>query len=182
MQQLLAWTLESIREEDSSFSWMEEYRYEWTPLVASAVSKIMEGQTVLVVTDDENRWYSKYIMSKINHKERNRPFLPFLPLETIFPNLKSLNSTQDLELLEDMLDIAYPNGYYMWYIGKADHQYTKFVYRSDENFLWIMDEEVQNSFKLRSSDPLLDIKLLQLFKLFNKTIEVALFGDIDVEL
>ncbi len=180
MQQLLKWTLESIREEDS-FSWMEEYRYEWTPLVQSAVSKIIEGQTVLVVTDDDNRWFGKYIMSKLNCKERNRPFLPFFPLETIFPNLKSLNSTQDLELLDDMLDIAYPNGHFLWYIGKADHLYTKFVYRSDENFLWIMDEEVQNSFKLRSSDVLLDIKLLQLFKLFNKTIDVGLFGEIDFD-
>ena len=55
------------------------------------------------------------------------------------------------------------------------------LYRSDENFLWIMDEEVQNSFKLRSSDVLLDIKLLQLFKLFNKTIDVGLFGEIDFD-
>jgi len=71
MQKLLTWTLKSIREEDSSFSWMEEYRYEWTPLVKSAVSKIRDGYSVLIITDDENRWFAKYIMSKINHKDLN---------------------------------------------------------------------------------------------------------------
>ena len=39
MQQLLKWTLQTIREEESSFSWMEEYRYEWAPLVKSAVGQ-----------------------------------------------------------------------------------------------------------------------------------------------
>jgi hypothetical protein len=44
-----------------------------------------------------------------------------------------------------------------------------------------MDEEVQNSLSLRSSDALLDIKLLQLYKLFDATISAALFGDLDFE-
>jgi hypothetical protein len=44
-----------------------------------------------------------------------------------------------------------------------------------------MDEEVQNSFALRTSDPLLDIKLLQLYKLFDNTLSAALFGDLDLE-
>ena len=81
-----------------------------------------------------------------------------------------------------MLDISYPNGYYIWYIGRGDHPYTKLAYRNDDNFLWVMDEEVQNSFALRSSDPLLDIKLLQLYKLFDMTISASLFGDLDLEL
>ncbi len=181
MQKLLTWTLESIREEDSSFSWLEEYRYEWTPLVKSAVSKIRDGYSVLIITDDENRWFAKYIMSKINHKDLNRPFLPIFPLETIFPNLKTLNSVVDFELLGDMLDISYKEGYYIWYIGKSDHTYAKFSYKNDDNFLWVLDDEIPNSFRFRSHDPLLDIKLLQLFKLFNKTIDIALFNSKDFD-
>ncbi len=181
MQKLLKWTLDTIREEESCFSWMEEYRYEWAPLVKSAVSQVLEGKTVLIITDEPRRWFGKYILSRVNELQKNRPLLPFYQLTDIFPNLQNLTSAQELQLLEDMLDISYPNGYYIWYIGKGGHPFTKEAYRNDDSFLWIMDEEVQNSFSLRSSDPLLDIKLLQLYKLFDMTISEALFGDLDLE-
>ena len=181
MQQLLKWTLDTIREEDSSFSWMEEYRYEWAPLVKSAVSQVIEGKTVLVLTDESRKWFGKYVLNGINDLGKHRPLLPFYQLSDCFPNLQNVNHTQDIQLLEDMLDISYPNGYYIWYIGKGDHPYTKIAYRCDDSFLWVMDEEVQNSFSLRSSDSLLDIKLLQLFKLFDSTLSAALFGDLELE-
>ncbi len=182
MQQLLKWTLETIREEESGFSWMEEYRYEWSPLVKSAVSQVIEGKTVLIITDNKHRWFANYILNSVNDLKKNRPLLPFYHLIDQFPDLINITSTQDLELLEDMLDISHPNGYYIWYIGKGDHPLTKLAYRNDESFLWIMDEEIQNSFALRSADTLLDIKLLQLYKLFDTTLSAALFGDIDLEL
>ncbi len=181
MQKLLKWTLETIRDEESSFSWMEEYRYEWAPLVRSAVSQVLEGKTVLVVTDEQHQWFAKYILNSVNDLRKNRPLLPFYQLAECFPNLKSIHSTQEIQLLEDMLDISYPNGYYIWYIGKGDHPYTKLAYRNQDSFLWILDEEVQNSFAFRSLDPLLDIKLLQLYKLFDSTLSAALFGDLDLE-
>ncbi len=181
MQQLLKWTLETIREEESCFSWMEEYRYEWSPLVKSAVSQVVEGKTILVVTDEYRKWFGKYILNGINDLSKNRPLLPFYQLTDSFPNLNNMHSTQDIQLLEDMLEISYPNGYYIWYIGRGDHPYTKLAYRNDNNFLWVLDEEVQNSFALRSADTLLDIKLLQLYKLFDMTISAALFGDLDLE-
>ena len=181
MQQLLKWTLETIREEESCFSWMEEYRYEWAPLVKSAVSQSLEGKTALIMTDESHKWFAKYILNSINDLKKNRPLLPFYSLMSAFPNLQAMKSTQDLQLLEDMLDISYPNGYYIWYIGRGDRSCNKIAYRNDDSFLWVMDEEVQNSFSLRSSDPLIDIKLLQLFKLFDSTLSAALFGDLDLE-
>jgi hypothetical protein len=161
---------------------MEEYRYEWAPLVKSATAQIIEGKTVLVVTDEAHKWFGKYILNSINDLKKNRPLLPFCQLVDIFPNLHSLSSTEDLQLLEDMLEISYPNGYYIWYIGAGNHKYTKLAYRCEDSFLWVMDEEVQNAFALRSSDPLLDIKLLQLFKLFDSTVSSTLFGELDLEL
>jgi hypothetical protein len=181
MQQLLKWTLDTIREEESCFSWMEEYRYEWAPLVKSAASQVVEGKTVLIVTDESHKWFAKYILNAINDLGKQRPFLPFYQLAENFPNLQNIHTTQDIELLEDMLDISYPNGYYIWYIGRGDHSYTKLAYRNHDNFLWVLDEEVQNSFTLRSSDPLLDLKLLQLYKLFDSTLTAVLFGDLDFE-
>jgi len=181
MQQLLKWTLETIREEESCFSWMEECRYEWAPLARSAVSQVVEGKTVLIVTDEAHKWFAKYILNAINDLSKQRPLLPFYQLTENFPNLQNIHATQDIQLLEDMLDISYSNGYYIWYIGRGDHPYTKLAYRNHDNFLWVLDEEVQNSFSLRSSDPLLDIKLLQLYKLFDSTLTAALFGDLDLE-
>ncbi len=181
MQRLLDWTLQTIRKEASDFSWMEEYRYDWTPLVESATSKILQGQSVLVITDDDNHWFGDYVSTKINMFQNNRPLLPFYLLKSLFPNLSSVTSTQDLELLEDMLDISYPDGYFIWYIGRGDHPYTKLAYRSDESFLWMIDEVMPNSFPLRGSDTLHDIKLLQLFKLFNQTIDAALFGELELD-
>jgi len=180
MKELLDWTLEAIRNEESDFSWMEEYRYEWAPLVKSAVSQILEGKTVLVVTDEQHKWFGQYIINSVNDLSKNRPLLPVYNLSKCFPGLKSLKSTENIQLLEDMFEISYPNGYYIWYIGKGDHPYTKIAYRNEDSFLWIMDEEVQNSFAFRSSDPLLDIKLLQLYKLFDATLSAALFGDLEL--
>ena len=177
MQELLKWTLYAIREEESSFSWMEEYRYEWAPLVKSAVSQSIEGKTALIITDETFEWFGKYILHNINDLKKNRPLLPFYGLSSFRPSSHPKICT----LLEDMLDISYPNGYYIWYIGKGDHPFTKLAYRNEDSFLWVMDEEVQDSFLFRSSDELLDIKLLQLFKLFDNTLSAVLFGDLDLE-
>ena len=179
MQKLLKWTLDTIREEDC-FSWMEEYRYEWAPLVKSAVSQVIEGKTVLIVTDEAHEWFAKYIVSSVNDMSKHRPLLPFYQLAYNFPNLHNIQSTADTHLLEDMLDISYPNGYFIWYIGRGDHPFTKLSYRNQDNFLWVLDEEVQNAFTLRSSDRYLDTKLLQLYNLFDATLSASLFGDLDL--
>jgi len=47
--------------------------------------------------------------------------------------------------------------------------------------LWIFDEERQGSINLKSNDDGLDMKLLQMFRLYNKTISAALFANINVE-
>jgi len=160
---------------------MEECRYEWVPIIQSAVQKILEGQSILILTDESRGWYAKYIASKINNLTNERPFLPVYTLKSMFPNLDKLQNTEELDLLEDMLEISYPNGYFIWYIGSADSIYTKFVFRNDENLLWIIDGDVPNSFYLRNGSTSLDIKLIQLFKLFNKTVDASLFNKLSLE-
>lgn len=181
MQELLKWTLEAIREEGSSFSWMEEHRFEWAPLANNAVQQILEGKTVLVMTDRPRKWFGSYILGKVNDLGKNRPLLPFYPFLECFPNIHDVKSSEEIAVLEDMLELSYPNGYIVWYIGKGDHPLTKIAYRNDDNFLWLLDEELQNSFHLRDADPKLDVKLIQLFKLFDETLSAALFGDISLD-
>ncbi len=177
---LLDWTLETIRAESSDFSWMEEYRYDWVPLVKSVLERMLEGQTILLVTDQKRKWFEQYILSQINDPDKDRPFLPVQSMEGAFSDLQSANTTKKIALLEDMFDIAYPQGYLIWYIGEGGHPYTKIAYRKEDNFLWLINEEVAGSFLLKDSDSQLDIKLLQLYSLFEKSIEAALYGQVEL--
>jgi len=178
MKELLSWTLDTIREENSDFSWMEEMRFDWTPLAKSAITKMIEGQTLLLISDDKREWFCRYILTSINSQNNTRPFLPVYDLKGCFQNIDILRDKEDLELIEDMLDISYPNGYFIWYIGDSKHKDSTLAYRNDENFLWIMNDKMPNAFPLRDSDTLLDIKLIQLYKLFDKTLEAILFGKV----
>ena len=180
MLSLLDWTLEAIREEPSDFSWMEEHRYDWVPLAKSALERIVEGQAVLLLTDPRRRWFEHYILNAVNAPAKERPFLPIHSLGSLFPHLQEIDTSDRVALLEDMLEIAYPQGYLIWYIGEGGHPYTKIAYRNEENFLWLINEEVAGSFVLRDTDPLLDIKLLQLYRLFDKSIEATLYGQVEL--
>lgn len=181
MQELLKWTLDAIREEGSSFSWMEEHRFAWAPLVNNALQQVLEGKTVLLMTDRPRKWFESYILGKVNDLGKNRPLLPFYPLLVCMPNILMMRTAEEIDLLEDMLELSYPNGYIIWYIGKGDHPLMKIANRNDDNFLWLMDEELQNSFHLRDADPRLDVKLIQLYKLFDETLSAALFGELTLE-
>jgi len=179
MQALLDWTLKAIREEETALSWMEEVRFDWVPIVRSAVMKIAQGQTLLIVTDSKRRWFSRYIQDHINCKDKNRPFIPIYDMMSCFSASKNIKEKSEIEAMEDMFDISYPNGYFVWYIGDGGYSYSSFAYRNDENFLWLINEHTQNSISFRESDPNLDIKLIQLYKLFDKTMEAILYGEVD---
>jgi hypothetical protein len=181
MQKLLDWTLDAIRMEDSSFSWIEEYRYDWVPLIERAIVKILNCQAVLILTDDKRAWFEDYIMINMNNPDFDRPFLPFYSLKKLFPHIPQVTSKEDLDFLDDMLTLTYPNGYFIWYIGKSDHFHTKFAFRCDGNLLWMIGDDVTNGFKIKDGIASLDIRLIQLFKIFNKTINAGLFNEVKLD-
>jgi hypothetical protein len=80
-----------------------------------------------------------------------------------------------------MLSISFPNGYCFWYIGKSQSVRAIIPKVSKNSFLWLFDEEMQDAFNLRSKDDALDMKLLQMFRLYTKTLSAALFAEINVE-
>lgn len=180
MKELLSWTLDAIRKENSDFSWMEEYRFEWTPIVQSACSRLASGETMLVLTDSKRKWFGKYILNQINDLDKQRPFLPVYDLQACFAGLQGLTENSDIDLLEDLLDISFPNGYFIWYIGSSRHGYMKLAQREETNFLWVTAEHIPNSIMFRESDPLMDIKLLQLYKLFDSTVQAILHNEVSI--
>jgi len=181
VQKFLKWTLKSIRKDGAMMSWMEEKRFEWVPLASSMLNKLLAGQTIIVITDDERAWFGKYILKSINSQKKNRPLLPFVSINTFFPNMHELRTKEDIEVLEDMLSQSFLNGYSFFYIGKSNDIKMQLAKRNDDSFLWVLDEHMQNSFYLSSGDDLLDIKLVQLLRLLDKSIDAVLFAEVSLE-
>jgi len=182
LQEFTNWTVKTIREDRLITSWMEERKFDWIPLVSKIITNIIDnGKTVLVVTDEPRSWFLTYILSKINEDKNARPLLPFLDFACVSKNFSSISKDSDVELIKDMLDLSFPNGYIFWYIGKSHSKSAILPKVSKNSFLWLFDEDVPNSFTLKSTDETLDMKLLQLYRLFNKTLDAALFAQIEVD-
>lgn len=174
------WTLNAIRYDDSFMNWMEERRYEWLPLASLALEKIVSGSTIIIITDQDREWFGKYIVDTINKPIKNRPFIPVIILKDMFSFIDDIKKDEDIDLLYDTLNLAFKNDYFFWYIGKGDCKRAMIAKRKDDSFLWVMDEQMQNSFYLKSFDDLLDLKLFQLFRLFDKSLDAAIFGEVDL--
>ena len=182
MQEFLNWTIKNIREDKLIGDWLEERKYDWTPLVAKSITNIIDKQrSVLIITDDERDWFGKYILSNINSSKNNRPLLPFYDFKSFSNNTNGLKTDKDIELLKDMLSISFPNGYSFWYIGRSQNIKATIAKVHKNSFLWIFDEDIQNSFHLSSVNDALDTQLLQMFRLYNKTLSAVLFAQIEVD-
>lgn len=182
MQEFLNWTIDTIREDKLISPWLEEKKYEWTPLVSKLVTNILDkGCSVIIVTDKEREWFLEYILSNINTSKQNRPFLPFYDFRAFYKQIDSVKSEDDISLIKDMLNISFPAGYCFWYVGRSQDIRATIPKVSKNSFLWLFDEQTQDAFNLRSNDEALDMKLLQMFRLYNKTLSAALFAEINVE-
>ncbi|MDQ1339959.1 MAG: hypothetical protein QG567_1115 [Campylobacterota bacterium] len=180
MKEILNWTLDTLRSDNAMMSWLEERRYEWAPLIKDAIVHIMNGASVMLVTDNEREWLSRYIVSNINNPSKNRPFFPIYEMNKLIPNLDYLVATQNMQVASDMLDISFKDHYFYWYIGRANHQNATIAKDFGHSLLWMMDEEVQNSFFLRSADELIDLKLMHMVRLFDKTLDAVMIGELEV--
>ena len=181
MQQLLKWTLDTIRSDEAMMSWLEEQRFEWTAAAAQAIRQIVNGRTIVLLSDYERKWFVEYITSSVNKPSLDRPIIPIVSLEQIYPYYDMIIGGEKIDILSDMLAMSYSDRYFFWYIGKGDDRRADIAKREDSSFLWIMDEDFQNAFPLKSYDTLLDIKLLHLYRVFDKTLNAVLFGEINIE-
>ena len=161
-------------------SWLEESRFEWTATTAQALKQIIDGKSVIIVTDERRQWFAEYITNTINQASTDRPMISVLRIESLYPNYMMSNSDTQ-EMLEDMLSLSYKDDYFFWYIGRGNDKAADLPKNQDKSYLWLMDEDYQNAFTLRSYDPLLDIKLLQLYRQFDKSLNAILFGEVNVD-
>ena len=178
MQQFVKWMLEAIRSEGAMLNWLEESRYDWTATTAHAIDQILAGKTVVLITDHKRSWFSNYIVSMINQLTHERPMIPLVCIEGIYPEFDSIAGGENIDMLDDLLELSYKGEYFFWYIGRGNDRRADIAKRHSDSYLWIMDENFQNAFTLRSYDPIIDIKLLQLYRLFNMTLNAMLFGEV----
>ncbi len=181
MQSFEKWTLDAIRSDGASLSWLEEYRFEWTTIVELAISQIMEGKTIVLITDRERKWFESYITGSVNKLSTDRPIIPIVSIDSIYTHYDDISGAKMIDMLDDMLSITYKEDYFFWYIGKGEDKRVDIAKRKDNSLLWIFDEDFQNAFTMKSYDSQLDIKLLQLFTLFNLSLNAVLFGEVDAQ-
>lgn len=180
MYDFAQWSLDAIREEGGSLSWLEEQRFDWTTTASLALEQILNGKTIILITDEKREWLEKYILTSINKVTMDRPLVPIVSIYGVYNNYSGINGGEMIDMLEDMISLSYKNDYFFWYIGAGDDKKADIAKRRDNSYLWLFDEDFHNAFTVKSYDSHLDIKLLQLFRLFNSSLNAAMFGEVDV--
>jgi hypothetical protein len=174
------WSLDVIREDGASLSWLEEQRFEWTNPLSLALEQILNGKTIILITDEKRKWLETYILSSLNSINMDRPLLPIVSMDSLYQHYRHISGGEMIDIIEDMISLSYKDDYFFWYIGKGDDKRADIAKRKDSSYFWIFDEEFHNGFKLQSYDPMIDIKLLQLYKLFDASLSATMFGEVDV--
>ncbi|WP_121021611.1 HobA family DNA replication regulator [Helicobacter vulpis] len=150
-------------------AWFQSY--DWGEF-SKSVRHILEGGSVLLCVDKERTWFKHYVLAHLNAKKL-RPLVPIVDGFFGYPSL--LQDTQEWPLVSDLLDLTYRN-YMFWYVGKGG-DLSKWV-SSKAHFLWLLDTE---DGLLRAQDPLLDLKLLQLYRVFESVLFESMLGQLGLE-
>jgi hypothetical protein len=179
MPDFAQWSLDAIREEGGSLSWLEEHRFEWSKTTAFALEQILNGKTIILITDEKRKWFENYILSSINGLLLERPLIPIISIDNIYTHYNNVSGGEIIDIIDDMISLSFKDDYFFWYIGKGDDKRSDIAKRKDESYFWIFDEDFNNAFTLKSYDTDLDIKLLQLYKLFDASLNAAMFGEVD---
>jgi len=180
MADFAQWSLDTIREEGASLSWLEELRFDWTTTTSHAIEQILNGKTIIIITDEQRKWFESYVLSSINTELLERPLLPIISIDSLYSHYNTISGGEKIDILDDMISLSLKDDYFFFYIGKGDDKRADIAKRRDNSYFWIFDEDFHNAFTMKSYDSHLDIKLLQLFKLLNSSINAAMFGEVDV--
>lgn len=176
------WSLDAIREEGASLSWLEEHRFEWAKTTALALEQILQGRTVILITDEKRKWLENYILTSLNAVTIERPLIPIISIDNIYPHYNNVSGGEMIETVDDIISLSYKEDFFFWYIGKGNDKRADIAKRKVDSYFWMFDEEFNNAFTMKSYDPILDIKLLQLYRLFNASLNACMFGEVDASL
>lgn len=167
-----------LAQKDSKLLWLLAKSDAWTSALASKLKLLLKERTFILICDDERTWFEEYFLKNINKSMKERPFLPFFSLSSLYPNRKNLKNFENFPYLDDMLNLSFPKGYVYFYIGESKGELYELAKSSEDSYMWIIEKEGKNAFYLDKDDEDLDIKLLTLYKAFNKSLDAALFSEV----
>ncbi|TLD97374.1 hypothetical protein LS71_001050 [Helicobacter jaachi] len=187
MENISDWLLNTIREDEKRgvmSGWIEEKRFLLLPHMARIIGHILQGGSVIVLTDSAREWFGDYVTAHINQPHKGRPFFPIVQIkhlnDMIDSNTKE-GGMQGFQLIGDMLNMMCPN-YRFWYIGKKNAR-ADFARYQGEGWYWIFDENIHSAENfLSSTDEKLDYKLISLFKVFERAIIASMLNKISLEI
>ncbi len=173
--QFAKWTLDILRsnEDALALSWLEERRYDWCNIAFNFINNIIKKEcSIMLCTDAKRAWFGEYVLQSIN-TAKARPLLPIVYINDILPHHADLNT----QLIEDMLGIAFKNTA-IWYIGRLDNKLATLAIEHPNSFIWAFDSSLHAAFALDSNEINVDIKLLQLFTMLDKSIDAIMFDEL----
>jgi len=169
--------IEIIRKKN--YKWMEERRIEFVPLLSVFLNQVLDGKSVFIITDNNRKWYGKFLLNKINNFNEFKPqFFPFYILEDIVPQITFAKHPEQFDMIEDMLNVSFEE-YIFWYIGQ-EGPLLKFARRKADSFFWIMDNDLSKNFYLKSTDTFLDVKLVNLADIVNESLNAVIFNEVEL--
>lgn len=179
MTEFLKYTLDLIRHNSASMSWLEDKRLELAPLLFNRLKLlIQDGRTFIFVSDDNRLWYEEYFLQNINSKS-NRPLIPFFSLNSLCK--RQIKNNEDISLVNDLLEITFPNGFVYFYVGlSASNMANIAKSRSDSFFIVFDDEHVQNSLFINQQDVNLDSKLISFYNFFDSLLDAILLSKVNI--
>lgn len=172
------WTLRLLRKGDNAIAlaWLEERRYDWCNVAYHFIESVIYKESAIILcTDSSREWFGKYILQNIN-TAKSRPLLPIFYMNSILPNSGDLNT----QLIEDMFHVAFKN-HIIWYIGRTDNKLATLAIEQQNSFIWAFDSNLHRAFHLDLGESGVDIKLLQLFSVLDKSIDAIMFNELDSE-
>ncbi len=175
------WTLGLLRKSDDALAlaWLEERRFDWCDVAYHFIDNVIFKQSAIILcTDDKRAWFGNYILQNIN-TAKSRPLLPIFCMSSIIGT--ELSTQLNTHLFEDMFNVAFKN-YIIWYIGRTDNKLAALAIEAHNNFIWAFDSNLHKGFHLDSNEANVDIKLLQLFSVLDKSIDAIMFDELESDL
>jgi len=180
---LKEWLLENIRQDNKKWvlerSWLEENRYLWIDTAVNTIKRVTNGEALLIATDNKREWFEHYTLYRFYAQDVYRPILPIFSLNSIIPENFVIQKDNFIDIY-NMLSVAYQE-YTFWYIGQTDSIKAELCIGHDAGLFWIMGEGIKNAFSLKNNDELLDYKLIEMLRLFEKCLYAAVFNQIKLD-
>ena len=182
MQGIYEYTLNIIEDTNTDLTWLAERSKEWSSLCIGALSSIIAGKTIILITEQGLEWFSLFILNYMNKINLQRPIIPIIKLIDLYPYLDHISGGEKIDILSNMIRTSYGDNYFYWYIGLGNNKRADIAKKERDSFLWLFDENATNSFSLKSDDKQINTKLINLYEIFDKTLNAALFNEIDLSI